>query len=121
MMHDLREAMRTLITIALLTIGSGAAYAQNTIYGHAIGNWRNGPVVHLSPVFETSEALSREQHLAQYRDHYPVLRNIPDNDLDVLLFATREEAEESRANLRAKYARRELPVELLPREVPAGP
>lgn len=104
--------MKHLLIPALLLCGLSAT-AQNIIYSHAIGNWRNGPVVCITPLVETSEATTKAQLLERYRTEFPELKDIPANDLDVLLFGTQEEGEESRRTLQAKYAMRKLQVVLL--------
>lgn len=105
--------MKHLLLATLLLIGM-AATAQNTIYSHAIGNWRNGPTVYITPVIETTEKVGSAGVRAQVKEQYKELRDIPAHDLDVLLFGTQEEAELSRRTLQAKYALRKLPVVLLP-------
>lgn len=104
--------MRPLLTTVLLVISLGAA-AQGTIYSHAIGNWRNGPVVYITPLIEASESMSKDQLKERYRALFPELKDIPASDLDVLLFGTREEGEESRRTLQAKYGMRKLQVMML--------
>lgn len=104
--------MKHLLLAVLLLIGTATA-AQNTIYSHAIGNWRNGPTVYITPVIETTEKIGSTGVRAQVKEQYPELRDIPAHDLDVLLFGTQEEAELSRRTLQAKYTMRKLPVVLL--------
>lgn len=106
--------MRTLITLIVL-VGTLSLHAQNTIYSHAIGNWRNGPVVYISPLIETTEAETKPQLAQLFRREFPELRDL--KDLDVLLFGTKEEGEESRRVLEMKYGLRRLKVVML--EVPA--
>ncbi|MBL0127895.1 MAG: hypothetical protein IPP83_10665 [Flavobacteriales bacterium] len=110
--------MRTLITV-LAIIGGFALHAQNTIFSHAIGNWRNGPVVYITPLFETTEATTKPQLKEQLRAQYPELKDIADTDFDVLLFGTTEEGEESRRLLKVKYGIRKLQVVLLDAPPPA--
>lgn len=112
--------MKQLITLALLLSGYSAC-AQNTIYSHAIGNWRNGPVVYITPLIETSEAMTKPKLREQYRAQYTELKDIPDTDLDVLLFGTKEEGEESRVSLMRKYGFRKLDVVMLETEPAAQP
>lgn len=109
--------MKHLFASALLAFGLNAA-AQNTIYSHAIGNWRNGPTVYITPLAETTEATTKPQLKEQFRAQFAELKDIPDLELDVLLFGTREEGEESRRVLKAKYGMRKLEVVML--EAPAG-
>ena len=49
--------MKHFLTLVLLACGITAA-AQNTIWSHAIGNWRNGPVVYITPLIETTERIA---------------------------------------------------------------
>lgn len=94
---------------------SFAAIAQNKIWSHAIGNWRNGPVVYISPLIETTEAETKPQLALWFRREFPELKDV--KDLDVLLFGTKEEGDESRRVLELKYGLRKLEVVML--EVPA--
>jgi hypothetical protein len=119
--------MRPLLTIALLAIYLGAS-SQNlptgqagTIWSHAIGNWRNGPVVYITPLIETTEAFTTPQLIARYKAEFPALKDV--TDLDVLRFGTPEEGEESRRTLKAKYGMRKLEVVMLelPKEQPITP
>lgn len=102
--------MKILIT-ALLVVASCALQAQNTIYSHAVGNWRSGPVVYITPLIETSEAFTTAQLVERYRETHPELRDA--KDIDVLRFATADEGEESRRSLKAKYGMRKLEVVML--------
>jgi len=104
--------MRALLTIALVSIGL-AACAQNTIYSFAIGNWRNGPTVYISPLIETTEAATKPKLKEQFRAQHSELKDIADMDLDVLLFGSREEGEEHRNSLKHKYGIRKLDVVML--------
>jgi len=102
--------MRTLAVI--LTLASAlAARTQNTIYSHAVGNWRDGPVVLITPLIETTEAFTTQQLLVRYRGEFPELKDV--EDIDVLRFATVEEGEQSRTTLKAKYEARSLEVKML--------
>ncbi len=88
------------------------ASAQNTIYSYAIGNWRNGPTVEISPLFETTEMFTTPQLIAWVRHQWP--ESFTDTtDIDVQRFATTEEGSESRTILKAKYGRRNLPVHMI--------
>lgn len=89
-----------------------ASLAQNTLYSYGIGNWRNGPVVVFSPLFETTEAFTATQIEEWIREQWPATFT-PSTEMDVLFFATVEEAEEHRRTLRRKYAMRKLDVHLL--------
>ncbi|HRF80618.1 MAG TPA: hypothetical protein PL070_11085 [Flavobacteriales bacterium] len=102
--------MRTLITSIFLAIGLIGS-AQNIIWSHAIGNWRNGPVVYITPLIETTEAFTTPQLIAHYRTEFPELKNVV--DLDVLRFGTPEEGNDSRNTLKAKYGMRKLEVVML--------
>jgi hypothetical protein len=102
--------MKHLLAFALLFCAF-AATAQNTIWSHAIGNWRNGPVVYITPVIETTEAVTTPKLIERYKAEFPELRTVA--DLDVLRFGSAEEAEESRRSLRSKYGMRKLEVVML--------
>ncbi|MEO8589830.1 MAG: hypothetical protein ABI432_10705 [Flavobacteriales bacterium] len=102
--------MRTLFTLAVL-VSSFALHAQNVIWSHAIGNWRNGPVVYITPLIETTEAFTTPQLLERYKREFPVLKDVV--DLDVLRFGTPEEGNDSRMTLKAKYGMRKLEVVML--------
>lgn len=104
--------MKHLLTLALL-LGALAASSQNIIYSHAIGNWHNGPVVYISPLIETTEAMTKPKLKEQFRAQHPQLKEIPDTDFDVLLFGTKEEGNESRMILKSKYGMRKLEVVML--------
>ncbi len=104
--------MKHILFFALL-LGAFAAQAQNTIYSFAIGNWRNGPTVYITPLIETTEAATKPKLKEQFRAQYAELKDIPDPDLDVLLFGSREEGEEHRLGLKPKYAYRKLDVVML--------
>lgn len=106
--------MKHILSVAVLLWGL-SAFAQNTIYSHAIGNWRNGPVVYITPLIETTEATTKPELIARYKQEYPILKDV--TDIDVLLFGTPEEGEESRRVLKMKYGLRKLEVVML--EVPA--
>ncbi|MBK9175897.1 MAG: hypothetical protein IPM46_06065 [Flavobacteriales bacterium] len=110
--------MKHLLTIALLAIGLGAA-AQNTIYAHAIGNWRNGPTVYITPLIETTEAMTKPKLKELFRAQYAELKSIADENLDVLLFGTADEGDASRVSLKGKYAYRKLEVVMLHAPDPA--
>ncbi len=109
--------MRYLILSFIMCLAA-SVHAQNTIWSHAIGNWRNGPVVYISPVIETTEAVRTPELIERYKADHKELREAA--DMDVLRFATQEEAEESRQILKKKYGLRKLEVVLLePRTVPS--
>lgn len=106
---------------------STAAFAQKTIYSYAIGNWRNGPTVEISPLFETTEMFTTPQLIAWVRKEWP--ESFTDTtDMDVQRFVTIEEGHDSRTTLKAKYGMRKLTVHMfevdpMPRtsEAPAKP
>lgn len=104
--------MRYTLLFALL-LGAFAAQAQNTIYCFAIGNWRNGPTVYISPLNETTEAATKPKLKEQFRAQHAELKDIVDTDLDVLLFGSREEGEDHRNSLKQKYGIRKLEVAVL--------
>jgi hypothetical protein len=104
--------MKHLLSLALLLCGLSAV-AQNTIYSHAIGNWRNGPTVYITPLITTSEAMTKPQLKEHFRAQFVELKDIPDTDFDVLLFGTKEEGNDSRTALKAKYGMRKLEVVML--------
>lgn len=102
--------MRYVITFALV-LASIAVHAQNKIWSYSVGNWRNGPVVYISPLIETTEAFTTPQLIERYKREFPVLKDVV--DLDVLRFGTPEEGNESRTTLKAKYGMRKLEVMML--------
>lgn len=104
--------MKHILFFALL-LGPFAAQAQNIIYSFAIGNWRNGPTVYITPLIETTEAATKPKLKEQFRAQHTELKDVPDLDLDVLLFGSREEGEEHRLGLKPKYAYRKLDVVML--------
>lgn len=112
--------MRTLVTSIFLAIGLIGS-AQNVIWSHAIGNWRNGPTVYITPLIETTEAFTTAQLIARYKADHPELKDV--TDLDVLRFGTPEEGNDSRNTLKAKYGMRKLVVVMLeaPKEQPVTP
>lgn len=118
-----RITMRTphfLLAAAFLAC-STVVSAQSTIYSYAIGNWRNGPVVEISPLFETTEAYTTPQLIAWVRKEWP--EQFRDTtDIDVQRFATLEEGSESRTTLKAKYGMRHLEVDMMERDpMPSTP
>ncbi len=113
-MHLVRSF--TVLVLGLAMHGS-FAQAPNAIYSYAIGDWRNGPVVTISPLFETTEAFTTPQLIARVKHDYPAFADIM--DIDIQRFATVEEGELSRTTLKAKYGVRKLEVNML--ETPATP
>ncbi len=112
-MKDLRSP---LLFSFLLIAFSLSAQAPKTIWSYAIGDWRNGPVVTISPLFETTEAFTTLQLIARVRKDYPDFTNI--SDIDVQRFATTEEGNLSRVTLKGKYETRKLQVKMV--EAPAA-
>lgn len=102
--------MRYVITFALVLV-SIAAHAQNRIWSYSVGNWRNGPVVFISPLVETTEAYTTPQLLEQLKAAHPEFKDL--KDIDVLRFGTKEEGDESRITLKAKYGIRKLEVMMM--------
>lgn len=94
-----------------------SAQAPNVIYAYAVGDWRDGPVVTISPLFETTEAFTTPQLIARVKVEHPEFAGIA--DIDVQRFATVEEGQLSRTTLRGKYYMRKLQVNML--EAPAIP
>ncbi len=105
------------LLIAALLLGGLTTAAQNTIYSLAIGNWRGGSPVYITPVIETTEAMSKAALEALFRAQHPELKDIAKDNLDVLLFGTREEGDDKRMQLQRSYAYRKLEVMML--EAPA--
>lgn len=104
--------LRTLVTIAsAVLIGGLFAQAPNKIYSYAVGDWRNGPVVTISPLFETTEAFTTLELINWVRHTYPAFANI--TDIDMQRFATTEEGSLSRTTLKGKYETRKLEVNLM--------
>ncbi|HQV74859.1 MAG: hypothetical protein KBA60_06280 [Flavobacteriales bacterium] len=102
--------MKTLLT-TLLLLFTATSFSQNTIWSHAIGNWRNGPVVYITPLIETTEQFTTPMLLEHYQEEFPELKGA--TDIDVLRFGTPEEGNESRRTLQAKYGMRKLEVVML--------
>lgn len=104
--------LRTHLAIAaVLLIGGLYAQAPNRIYSYAVGDWRNGPVVTISPLYETTEAFTTLELINWVRHTYPEFANI--TDIDVQRFATTEEGTLSRTTLKGKYEARKLQVNLM--------
>lgn len=94
---------------------TAVATAQKSVYSYTIGNWRNGPTVEISPLFETTEMFTTPQLIAWARQQWP--GSFTDTtDMDVQRFATIEEGNESRTTLKAKYGMRKLPVHMIEAE-----
>lgn len=104
--------LRTLLPFAFALAGNALfAQAPNTIWSYAVGDWRNGPVVKISPLFETTEAFTTPQLIAHVKKVYPAFAQV--TDIDIQRFATVEEGELSRTTLRGKYlARKDAKLEV---------
>ena len=103
--------MKSLALFILIGLSRVVSFGQNTIYSYSVGNWIDGPVVYLAPVIETTEAFTTPQLIEQLKRAHEEFVGI--KDIDVLRFATHEEAVESRRILHAKYLLRPLEVVLL--------
>jgi hypothetical protein len=107
--------LRSLFLIAFAFLASALlAQPPNKIWSYAIGDWRDGPVVTISPLFETTEAFTTPQLIARVKKDYAAFANI--KDIDVMRFATTEEGELSRTTLKGKYEARKLTVNMLSAE-----
>lgn len=103
---------RYFISCAFSLLACGLfAQSPNKIYSYAIGDWRNGPVVTISPLYETTEAFTTLELINWVRHTYPEFANI--SDIDVQRFATTEEGTLSRTTLKGKYEARKLQVNLM--------
>jgi hypothetical protein len=109
--HRKKDAMKTIFTLVLVACIT-SVYAQNAIYSYAIGNWRNGPTVMISPLFETTEQFTTPQLIAQVKKDWPQAFT-DTTDIDIQRFATQEEGELSRITLKGKYGVRKLVVDML--------
>lgn len=110
--------LRTLLLPVLLGLGlTAAAQAPGQVFAYAVGDWRDGPVVRITPLFETTEAFTTPQLIARVKKEHPAFETI--RDIDVLRFATQEEGEESRRVLKAKYLHRGLEVDMKEAPPPA--
>lgn len=107
----------SLLAAFTLTSGLLVAQAPNKIWSYAIGDWRDGPVVTISPLFETTEAFTTPQLIARVRKDYAAFAKI--SDIDIQRFATIEEGELSRVTLKGKYEARKLTVNMLEAAPPA--
>jgi len=99
------------LALALIFVTS-ATFAQKAIYSYAIGNWRNGPTVEFSPLFETTEMYTTPQLIQWVREQWPA--SFTDTtDIDVLFFTDIEGGQENQKTLMGKYGMRKLPVHLI--------
>ena len=107
--------LRYSLLFALFVVaGQLLAQPPNKIWSYAIGDWRDGPVVTISPLFETTEAFTTPQLIARVKKDYAAFGKIM--DIDIQRFATTEEGELSRVTLKGKYEARKLTVHLLQAE-----
>ena len=103
---------RLLLPIAFAFLANALlAQAPNKIWSYAIGDWRDGPVVTISPLFETTEAFTTPMLIKRVKQDYTAFAKIM--DIDVMRFATVEEGELSRTTLKGKYEARKLTVNML--------
>lgn len=100
-----------LFTLIFALSAISIASAQNTIYSYAIANWKNGPMVYMTPVIETTEAVRTSELLDRFKKEYAEFRDAA--DIDLLRFATLEEATADRGTLHRKYGMRKLEVVIL--------
>lgn len=111
MAHRMMKIRHILITLALALSGH-ALLAQKAIYAYAIGDWRNGPVVQISPLIKTTEMFTGPQLIKWVRTRWPE-QFTATTDIDVQFFGTLEEGELSRQTLKSKYGVRKLEVNML--------
>jgi hypothetical protein len=102
--------MRTILFAALL-LAAFTVQSQKPIHAYAVGNWRNGPVVYITPLIQTTEAFTTPQLIARFREQFP--EPIEVTDIDVLRYVDSDSGEESRRSLQAKYRMHKLQVVLL--------
>lgn len=110
------KVLTTLILLSLMLLaGHVQAQPPGVIYSYAVGNWRDGPVVEISPLFETTEQFTTNQLIALVKQKWPQAFT-DSTDIDIQRFATESEGEDSRVVLKAKYDQRKLPVNMMPAE-----
>ena len=110
--HSFTMRTKHLFLALALIFASTAVSAQKAIYSYAIGNWRNGPVVEFSPLFETTEMFTAPQLTRWVREQWPA--SFADTtDIDVLFFTEIETGQENRNTLKAKYDMRKLQVNMI--------
>lgn len=102
--------MRTPLLLLFLAFAV-IARSQNVIWAVATGDWRNGPVVVISPLFETTEAARDPELIGYVKEHYKEFAAI--TDITLQRFGTIEEGLEARKTLASKYGARKLPVDLM--------
>jgi hypothetical protein len=111
-MHPHFPMARSVLHLVFWLFAFGAAaQSPNIIYSYAVGDWRDGPVVTISPLFETTEAFTTPQLIARVKKDYPEFATI--TDIDVQRFVTVEEGQLSRTTLKAKYSMRKLEVNMI--------
>ena len=104
--------LRLILPLAFAFLANALfAQAPNKIWSYAIGDWRDGPVVTISPLFETTEAFTTPMLIKRVKQDYAPFATIM--DIDVMRFATVEEGELSRTTLKGKYEARKLTVNML--------
>ncbi len=104
--------LRILLPVAFAIMANSLlAQPPNKIWSYAVGDWRDGPVVTISPLFETTEAFTTPMLIARVKKDYAPFAKIL--DIDVMRFATVEEGELSRTTLKGKYEARKLTVNML--------
>lgn len=104
--------LRLLLPFAFAFLANALlAQPANKIWAYAIGDWRDGPVVTISPLFETTEAFTTLMLIKRVKQDYAPFAKIM--DIDVMRFATTEEGELSRTTLKGKYEARKLTVNML--------
>lgn len=107
--------LRLLLPFAFALLANALlAQPPNKIWSYAIGDWRDGPVVTISPLFETTEAFTTPMLIKRVKHDYAAFSTIM--DIDVMRFATVEEGELSRTTLKGKYEARKLKVNMLEAE-----
>ncbi len=109
---DPRMKLRLILPFAFAFLANALlAQPPNRIWAYAIGDWRDGPVVTISPLFETTEAFTTPMLIKRVKQDYAPFAKIM--DIDVMRFATTEEGELSRTTLKGKYEARKLTVNML--------
>lgn len=110
--HSITMRTKHILLASALAFITSATFAQKAIYSYAIGNWRNGPTVEFSPLFETTEMYTAPQLIQWVREQWPA--SFTDTtDIDVLFFTDIEGGQENRQTLKAKYGMRKLPVNMI--------
>ena len=94
--------MKHLFAVCLLLVGLSSA-ARNTTYTQAIGNWRNGPVVYITPLWELPEQKTDEQLKEMFRAAYIEFMDIQDDGIKVLRFETKQRGNRSVISSEREY------------------